>query len=139
MGVAAGIAAGVGAVSSLAGAKKQKEAGKEGDKIAQQNAANTKAETDETIRRTKLSQEQALSASRARQAGSGVKSSGGSFDVYMSEMESTFKSDLDWIEKSGASKSNIESAQGRLAAKQGKASAWGTVASGASSLMSFWK
>ena len=140
MGVAAGIAAGVGVASSVVGAKKQKSAGKEAEKIAAQNAANTGAETDETVRRTQESQDQILSASKARHGGSGFKTGGGgSFDVYMSEMESTFKSDIDWIKKSGASKESVERAQGRVASKQATASAWGTVASGATSLMSFWK
>ena len=47
--------------------------------------------------------------------------------------------DLDWIKESGASQESITRAEGSLANKQATANAWGTIASGASSLMAFWK
>lgn len=139
LGTIAAIGAGVSLGSSLIGARRQKSAGKEAEALASQNAARIAAETDKTIERTRASQEQAMGATRARQGGSGVKAGAGSTQVYLDEMQRVFQDDLDWIKESGASQESITRAEGSLANKQATANAWGTIASGASSLMAFWK
>jgi len=132
------IATGIIAATTLVGAKKQKDAGDDAQALADANARNTAAETEEMIKRTEADQQQTMDLARAMSAGSGIKSGAGSFDTYMTEMQSTFDSDVDWMRKSGASQESIQRAEGSLAKKQSTANAWGTVAQGTSSLLNFW-
>lgn len=133
------VAAGISIGSSLRGRRKQKKAGKSAQKLADQDAARIKEETDEAVRRTGESQEDVLARSRAISGGSGIRSGAGSTDVYMDEMKKTFKADLDWIEKSGASQESLTRAQGRFARQESDARSWGTVATGVSQALSWWK
>lgn len=137
--MALGIVAGIKIGTSIIGGRQQKKAGQDAQAIADENAERTKRETEETIRRTGLSQEQSLSGAQAAQAGSGIRSGAGTSQTYLDEMQKTFQSDLDWIQESGASQESIQRAEGRLAKQQGKAQAWGTVASGVNSALSLWK
>lgn len=133
-----GIAAGISAGASLIGARKQKKAGKEAQRLADQNAARQRKETEETVRRTGASQRQAFGLTRAAGAASGIRG-GGSTAQYLEEMQKTFQEDLDWITESGGSQESIMRAEGRLAKKQASAGAWGTIASGVGALGDYWK
>lgn len=135
MGTMAAISVG----TSVIGARKQKKAGKQADAIAQQNARATERETAETIKRTGAAQEQTLASTRARSGASGIVSGAGSTTDFLDEMQKTFQEDLDWIQESGGSRASIERAEGRMAKKQASAAAWGTIASGTSSMMGYWK
>ena len=134
MGAAAGISLG----SSLIGARKQRKAGKAAQRLAAQDAARIKRETEKTVERTAASQAQTLSLTRASQGASGIKSGAGTTEDFLEEMQKTFQEDLDWITESGASQASLRQAEGRLASKQASAAAWGTVASGVSSFGSYW-
>lgn len=132
-----GTAAIIGGGIAIVGAIKQRKAGKEADALAQQDAAATERETAATIDRTRLQQKQALSATKARSGASGIRS-GGSTSEFMAEMERVFEEDIKNIQESGASQASMERAQGRIAKSQSTAAAWGSVASGVSSMAGFW-
>ncbi len=132
----------VAAVSSLvfsAYAISESERSKgEAEKIGELNAAAVKDETTEIIRKTKTQQEAYLASARARSGSSGIKSGSGSTTEFFAEMQKQFKSDIDWIEKSGASQASIQQAQGRLGGQQARAQSWGIAANATSSLSSMW-
>lgn len=127
--MAIGILAGLGAGLSIYGAYEQYQSGKEGRKIAQANAANILAESEESARRVKKDQEQILAETKARAAASGVQG-GGTVDIYLSEMRKNFDLEQDWIKKSGESRSAIAKAGGAQQERMAKVSAWGTISSG---------
>lgn len=136
--MALGVAAGIKLGTSLIGAKKQKDAGKQADAIARENAERIKQETDKQLERTGRQQEFTMSSAQASQAGSGIRSGAGTTQSYLDEMQKTFQEDLDWIEQSGASQESIARAEGSLAKKQASAQAWGTVATGVSGVLDLW-
>ena len=133
-----GTAAIVGGGMKLIGARKQRKAGKAADAIGRENAAATLRETQAQVKRTKEQQEQSLGSARARSGASGIRSGAGSTTDFLEEMQRVFAEDIQFMEESGASQASIERAQGRLAKKQATASAWGSAASGVSSIAGFW-
>ena len=138
MGTAA-VIGGIALGASAVGAVKQVKAGKEGERLAGENALAIEAETEEQIRRTEADQAQTMSLTKAMQGGSGVRSGAGTTQTYLDEMQKTFEGDIDWMRESGASQASIQRAEGSLVKKQATANAWGTVAQGTSSMLAFWK
>jgi hypothetical protein len=123
---------------SLIGASKQNKAANMAGELGEKNAAAIAEETEEEIRRTELAQQQKTSQTVAAQGVSGIKMGGGTIDDYVKEMQSVFKSDIDWMKKSSASRESIARAEGHYAKAEGKARAWGTLSGGVGSLMSMW-
>lgn len=133
-----GTAAIIGGGLKLVGAVQQKKAGKAADALGRENAARTLRETAAQVKRTKEQQKQHLGSTRARAGASGIRSGAGSTSDFLEEMQRVFEEDIQFMEESGASQASIERAQGRLAKKQATASAWGSAASGVSSIAGFW-
>jgi len=121
-----------------AGAKMQYDAASDAKNIANDNAIRQKAESDEAARRLGKQQDLLLSEAKARAfAGGSLLSS--STVAYMEEMKSQFKSEQDWIKKSGASAAYITRLEGKYQAKAGKAGAFGTLAGSAGNAYSAYR
>ncbi len=131
------VISGASAASALYGAYRQQKSGREARDIARQNAARQIAESREASRRLKLQQESVLDETRARAAASGISPESSTVTAYLAEMQKNFKSEQDWIKKSGASAASIQARQGEYQARQATAGAWGTIASALSAL-SMW-
>lgn len=129
------VAAAVTVMMSMKSASDQKQAGKRAEGIERMNAAKALAESQEAARRLKLDQDKVTAETKARAAASGV-TGGGTVETYLSEMQKNFKSELDWVNKSGASAANINLRRGEYQRQIANANAWGTMASGISSGLS---
>ncbi len=116
------------AATMVYGAYSQYESGQEAKDIANTNAARQKTESTEAARRLKLQQESTLSEARARAAASGISPQSSTVVTYLDEMQKNFKSEQDWIKKSGTSAADIQARQGEYQARQATAGAWGTIA-----------
>lgn len=92
-----------------------KQAADEQKKIAAANAARIKAENEEALRKLKKQQEATLAEARARAAASGLTTEG-TQRTYLEEMADAFKSETDWLRRSGASQAEITMREGQLAA-----------------------
>ena len=128
----------ISAIMSVMGASKQSKAANMAGELGEKNADLIAEETAEEIRRAEFAQSQKTSQTIAAQGMSGIKMGGGTIDDYVKEMQSVFKGDIDWINKSSASRESIARAEGNYAKAEGKARAWGTLSGGVSSLMSIW-
>ena len=133
MGIEAAIAI-IGAASSIIGGRAARKDAKrqaaETERLGRENAANIEAETMEQKRRAEEEASEQMAMNRARAAASGVESEEGSFDIFLGAEQDKFKSEIDWLVKSGMNQSryavsqaqsqaNAIRSQGKAAAKQG--------------------
>jgi len=128
LGIAMAVIGGVSSImSGRAAEKAAKQQAAEAERMARQNAANIEAETMEQKRKAERAAEEQMAESRAKAAASGVQSDAGSFDIFLGSEEDKFKSDIDWLIKSGYSQADLARQQGMSAASslrsQGKAAA----------------
>ena len=101
--VAAGSARVIGGVKQR---KAEKAQSAEEYRLAQENIALEKAETEESIRRTGLSQRKTEGMAKTQVAASGF-AVGSSLDKYVESMKAEHASDIDWMRTSGASRAEI--------------------------------
>lgn len=113
-------------------ARQQEAAGEQAKYIANQNAANTEAETAESVRRESIAADQAQANLRARAAASGG-TGGGSTGNFIDTQQRTSDQYIDWLKKSGSSRAQIEREQGKYSSMTASSSAAGTRASTAGS------
>lgn len=114
------------AVEGVAG--KQEAAGEQAQRIAARNAANTEAETAESVRRETTAATQADATRKARLAASGAAYSGSGAN-FSEQQRGEADKYIDWLKKSGTSRANIEREQGVYAGLESDATAAGTRAS----------
>lgn len=101
-------------VSGIVGYKAQKDAGDEAKKAAELNAQNIRAETAESVRRTRAAADQQESQGQALAAASGTKvGPGSSSDIVLGELKAENTRQISWLERSGASRSEIARQEGR--------------------------
>lgn len=124
-----GAAVAIGIGSALIGGIGQIKAGKDAKKLADANAANMRAETEEAARRLEAQQAENLSTARARAAASGTTGTG-SQASFIDKMGTEFGRELEWLKKSGASAASIEERRGAMERSRGFASGLGTIAGG---------
>ena len=138
-GVAAGISAGVAAISAGVGiysavsAKNEADAGAaEAEKAARENALMIEAEGLEEERRARKENQDAQAEMRARSAASGVTSEG-SPKIYMDDEQMAFENDIAWLQKSTASRAKQQRKQGKsefdTLTARGNARLWGGIGS----------
>jgi hypothetical protein len=124
MGVGA-IIGGIGAGIGLIGGYKEKKAAKKG--AAEQrrldaiNTANYKKEVGESVKRTTRSNEQAEGNASVNIGGSGF-GGGSSMESYLATIKSTHRSDVEWMQSSGASNAAIQERE--AAARQRNANSY---------------
>lgn len=106
-------------------ARMQEEAGKESQRIANQNAANTESETAEQVRRESIANKEADATRKLKVAGSGGTLSGSSKN-FLDEQSQRQSDSIDWLKKSGKSRADIERAQGKYSSMTAKANASAT-------------
>lgn len=114
----------------------QYQAGEEAKDIADRNAQRVR---DETTRQVEISKKRAKrqeGLARARAFASGL--SGKSHDVYLSDLESNNREEVAWILRSGASRADIESRRGSLAARQARIGMISTGIQGVTSAVNWW-
>jgi len=125
--------AGVQIATSLIG---NRSAQKETQKRGAANAAALRAEANNKIRKTELSQGQDLSSTLASAGASGVSTQSKSVENYLAEMKSNFKKDIDWMKKARDSGVAINNQRTRDEVSGLKRQAWGTVLKGAGDIYS---
>lgn len=111
----------------------QSQAGEEGDRLSAANSRSLYAEATETIRKTKLSQNQILSETQALSGASGVSMKSKTVITYLDEMKANFKKDIDWMEQARSSGLRLEQQKGANIRRQANAAAFGTFAQGVAS------
>lgn len=133
--VAAGAAA-VGAVSSIIGGNKAKDAAREAGRA---NATLIQSETAEQLRRTRLQFEQQLGTTRAFIGASGVRMDVGTPKRYLNYMRQEQNRQLDWTQKAGDMRARAARKQGSYvgsqAFNQGLAGGFAGISSAAGYLM----
>ena len=121
------IAAGVQTGLSLMGGKKGSDAAKKAGKL---NAANIRAETAETIRRTELQNQAKVGSAIAGVGGSGVRMDG-TPNNYLSAMQTEQQTQVDWMQDAGER-------QARIARETGGQVASASMLSGVTNAASIW-
>ena len=108
------VIAGVGLLISAASAGysiySSEKAAKEAEDIADANAAREAAEAEEMAQRAEKEAAREESLARAKAFASGV--GGESTDLYLKDLTTTNRREIDWIRKSGASKADITRSEG---------------------------
>ena len=129
------------AVASLAAgaysANEQRKAGKKQSRIASDNAARERAESEEAARRHEQAQGAQLSEAKARAAASGVKTSGSQLG-FLERLEESQGKELDWMKTSGASRASIAERTGKVNASITSSGALGSLMQGAGQAYSYW-
>ncbi len=115
------------------GAYKQSEAGWKAREESREEEKDILAESAEAARRLKKTQDQVLAETKARAGASGIQK-GGTVDVYLSELRKNFDLERAWISKAGISKAGAAARGGRYQQRIAQTGAWGTIASGLSTL-----
>ena len=132
--IIAGLTAVTGAFLQYQAGKRQEAAGKEAEKMAKKNAERERAETEEAARRLEKEQGRTMALARARAAASGV-SGVGSTGLFLSELESENRAELDWLLEAGKTRAEDILQQGRYARKGAASSAWQSYGGGLQSLL----
>lgn len=126
------VAAGVSIASSLYSGLSGKKAQKAAAKTARMNAKLIQQETAETIRRTRMQNEQMLGQTKVMQAAAGVANRG-TVTEYRDFMEDEQQRQLDWTQRAGDQQAAIVKRGGQLqgnqAMTQGVLGALGTLSS----------
>lgn len=118
------ISAIIGAGTAAYSAYSQAEAAEDAKKIGEQNAALARAETEEEARRLEKEQERTAGLARARAFASGVDPESMSTQLFLEDLETTQREELDWLRRSGYSRADIAEEQGELARAKGMAGAY---------------
>ena len=119
--------------SGLYSAERTYAAGKEAEDLADKNAATIRAEAEEEVRRVSLQQEAAVGEARAAMGAGGTGQS--SLATFLSKVQEEQSADVNWIRRSGTTKSDIARSEGTTTRKQAVASSVGTVANTANTWM----
>ena len=109
--------------------------------MAREEAAAIESETAESVRRARDAASKAEGLSRARAAGSGIRTGvGGSLDIALESMSEEHDRQIQWMASAGASRARMAIAGGEMRssaqsaqADQFTASMWGSLATGVSS------
>ncbi len=121
----------VSGISKLRGARRQDDAAEEGQKIAYENAANTRLENAETERRAARSIAQVEGENRARAAAGGTKQNNANTTSVADALVSENKKQFSWLQVSGETRAKaIERGadyQRQIGEAQADASRWGAV------------
>lgn len=126
----------ISAASTIYSVVQQKEAADEARDIAEQNAARQLAEAEESARRKEKQHARTQSLARARAFASGV--GGVSQEMYLEDLMTTHKEEVDWIRKSGQSQAQITLSEGKLAQSTGYAGSIETLGSGIGQQYDWW-
>ena len=122
----------LGVVSSLFGGSAKRKAAKKAERLGGLNADYIGEETAEQKRRLGFEQSQTRATTRTNIAASGFRSGadsmGASHQTYLKTMKTQQKSEMDWLSKSGKSRSQIAREGGDIEAAQLRASAFGDYA-----------
>ena len=113
------------------------KAGKDAQKLAKENAANMRAETEEAARRLEAQQAENLSTAKARAFASGTTGEG-SQESFINKMGTEYTKELEWLKKSGASAAAIEERRGKYERDALRWSAIGGIASGIGGAAGDW-
>lgn len=122
-------------VGSIKQSKATKKAGKEQEKLDNENIKLQKLELEETIRRTEIMNRQTEGLARTQIGASGF-GGGSSLDRYMKTIEQTHKTDVDWMKTSGASQTQIAEREASARARNTRAQASAGLISGIGSAVS---
>lgn len=109
-----------GVVQGVKSYKDSKDAAKEQKKIGRMNAQNIMGETAEERRRSARANQQRAGSSAAQRAASGLRG-GGSLALFEQDQQDEFARQMEWLNKSGQSRADIQRTSGNLAADQTKA------------------
>lgn len=105
---------------------KMQDAADEQEDIAKRNAEREQREAEEAVRREKKEFQAEESLDRARAAASGIDvDKSKSTVLFMAEKRKSHQEEIDWMKSSAASRADIIKREGRLAADQTRAEAWG--------------
>lgn len=126
-------AAGTLAITSIGGAR---SGAKKAKRLGAENVALIGLETEETLRRMEKTQAQLEGEATARVAASGFTGKG-SVEKYFEELETEYKSQVDWTKRVGEQRKKVAAAGGSAAASQIK-TAGITGAIGAGAMAAGW-
>lgn len=128
----------VSAAGTVYSSRKQYEAGKEAEKIADKNA---KLEIEQASYEAKQRQQQLdvdMANTKSTMAAAGLElKEGQSADIYMNELQRLGGEEVAWIKESGQKRAEIMRAEGDLARKTSYAGAFGSLFKGASTAPSY--
>lgn len=132
MGLEAGTIAAIGLAVSAVGTGysiyASEQAAKEAESIADDNAQREAMEAEEMAQRAEEAADRENSLARAKAAASGA--GGESSDLYLEDLESTKQREIDWIRRSGASRSSLISSEGSAKSSGIRAEGVGDLISG---------
>lgn len=118
------VAAGLG----VFGAAQQMSAANDAKKAARENARMQAEQNAEEARRLQMEQEEVESRTRAAIAASGTGMGSTSQLAFLDKMKAEHQAELQWLRRSGQSRTNSTLREGETASRQASSSAFSTLA-----------
>lgn len=120
----------------LFGAAKQMGAAGDAKRASRANARTQAEQNAEEARRLRSEQNETESRAKAAAAASGTGFGSTSQDMFISNMKQEHSAELQWLRKSGQSKVQSTLREGKMASRQARTAAFGTLAGTAMSAYS---